>query len=171
LASGAGCQITATQARALQALAAPTPDEALAFLTESLTLAEPAGYVRTFLDAGEPMAALLRQAVSRGTGTEYADKVLAAFEGETKDERRKTKETPASFVVRPSSLVEPLSERELDVLHLLAERQTNQEIAHALCVSVNTVKTHLKNIYGKLGVNNRRQAVATATELDLLPRP
>jgi LuxR family maltose regulon positive regulatory protein len=171
LASGAGWQTTATQARALQALAAPTPDEALAFLTESLTLAEPAGYVRTFLDAGEPMAALLRQAVSRGTGTEYADKVLAAFEGETKDERRKTKETPASFVVRPSSLVEPLSERELDVLHLLAERQTNQEIAHALCVSVNTVKTHLKNIYGKLGVNNRRQAVATATELDLLPRP
>jgi ATP/maltotriose-dependent transcriptional regulator MalT len=96
---------------------------------------------------------------------------LAAFEGQTKDEGRRTKETLASSVVRPSSLVEPLSERELDVLHLLAERQTNQEIAQALCVSVNTVKTHLKNIYGKLGVNNRRQAAATATELDLLPGP
>jgi LuxR family maltose regulon positive regulatory protein len=66
-------------------------------------------------------------------------------------------------------LVEPLSERELDVLHHLAEHKTNQEIARALFISVNTVKTHLKNIYGKLGVHDRREAVVKARKLDLLP--
>jgi LuxR family maltose regulon positive regulatory protein len=174
LASGAGWQTAATQARALQALAAPTPDEALAFLTEALTRAERAGYVRTFLDAGEPMAALLRRAVARGTGTEYADKLWAAFELECSRFQVSGSTPPPGprpETVQPETLVEPLSDRELDVLYLLAERHTNQEIGQALCVSVNTVKTHLKNIYGKLGVNNRRQAVATATELDLLPGP
>ena len=75
---------------------------------------------------------------------------------------------PMSLVPGPSSLVEPLSDRELDVLRLLADGQTNQEIALALCVSINTVKTHLKNIYGKLGVSNRRQATAKAKELGLV---
>jgi len=66
------------------------------------------------------------------------------------------------------TLVEPLSDRELDVLRFLAEHRTNQEIAQAMCVSVNTVKTHLKNVYGKLGVHSRKRAVTRAKELGLL---
>ena len=65
-------------------------------------------------------------------------------------------------------MVEPLSDRELQVLHLLSDGQTNQEIARTLCVSINTVKTHLKNVYGKLGVSSRRQATAKGKELGLL---
>jgi len=160
MASHAGWQSTATQARALQALATPAPEVALAYITEALTQAEPEGYVRTFVDAGEPMAALLRQAAARGMATGYVETLLAAF-----DTPQAAAPTPA--VAQP--LVEPLSDRELDVLYLLTDGQTNQEIAQALCVSVNTVKTHLKNIYGKLGAHNRREAAAKARELDLLP--
>lgn len=151
--SRAGWQSAIGETRALQALAAPTPDEALVFLAEALTLAEPEGYVRTFVDLGEPMAALLQEATARGMATEYVRKLLAAS---------------APLHPSPSALIETLSERELDVLRLLAEGQTNQEIAQALCVSVNTVKTHLKNVYGKLGVNTRREAAAKARKLGLL---
>jgi ATP/maltotriose-dependent transcriptional regulator MalT len=75
---------------------------------------------------------------------------------------------PPSFATRPSPLVEPLSDRELEVLQLLSDVQTNQEIARTLCISINTVKSHLKNIYGKLGVRSRRQATAKAKDLGLL---
>jgi LuxR family maltose regulon positive regulatory protein len=79
-----------------------------------------------------------------------------------------TKDEDRAFVRSPSSLIEPLSERELEVLPLLAAGQTYQEMARSLCVSTNTIKTHLKNIYGKLAVHNRRDAVARARELQLL---
>ena len=164
MASQAGWQSVAIQACALQALATPDPDEAVAFLTEALALAEPEGYVRTFVDAGEPMKVLLHTAVERGIVTEYARKLLAEFrvrEYGSVGEKRPHPPTP--------TLIELLSDRELDVLRLLADGQTNQEMAQALCVSVNTVKTHLRNIYGKLGVHNRRETVAKAKELDLLP--
>jgi LuxR family maltose regulon positive regulatory protein len=160
MASHAGWQSTATQARALQALATPDPDQAFTFLTEALTRAEPEGYVRTFVDAGEPMAALLREAAAGGVTPDYTAKLLAAFGAAEKP-------TPTPVVAQ--LLIEPLSDRELDVLYLLADGQTNREIAQALCVSVNTIKTHLKNIYGKLGVNNRRKAAAQAKELGLVP--
>jgi LuxR family maltose regulon positive regulatory protein len=163
MASHAGWQSTATQARALQALAAPTPEQALALITEALTLAEPEGYVRTFVDLGEPMAALLREAAARDVATEYVGKLLAAFR--VSEYGRMEVEPPYPHA---QPLLEPLSDRELDVLYLLADGQTNREIAQALCVSVNTVKTHLKNIYGKLGVSNRRQATAKAEELGLI---
>jgi LuxR family maltose regulon positive regulatory protein len=168
MASQAGFQSVVAKARVLQALAAPSPEQALDFLTEALTWTEPENYVRTFVDAGEPMAELLRQAATRGKTPGYVDRLLAAFEGETKDTRPTTGTLPLSLATPPSSLIEPLSDRELEVLHLLSDGQTNQEIARALCVSINTVKTHLKNVYGKLGVSSRRQATAKGKELGLL---
>jgi LuxR family maltose regulon positive regulatory protein len=155
---GAGWQFGVIEVRALQALAAPTLDEALAFLADALALAEPEGYVRTFLDKGQPMADLLRKAAERDLSPAYARRLLAAFSRPPAPPRR---------VGQP--LVEPLSERELEVLALLADGLTYQEIAQALFISLNTVKTHLKNCYGKLGVHDRHDAVARARELDLLP--
>jgi LuxR family maltose regulon positive regulatory protein len=160
VASRAGWQSTITQTRALQTLAAPVPDEALAFLTEALTQAEAENYVRTFVDMGAPMAALLREAAAQGVTPEYVGKLLSAFE---------VPQPPLPRHIPTQPLIEPLSERELDVLQLLVEGQTNYEIARALRVSVNTVKTHLSHIYGKLGVHNRREAAAKAKELDLSP--
>ena len=156
MASRAGWESVAGQARALQALAAPRPDEAPAILTEALEWAEPEGYVRTFVDLGEPMAALLRETAARGIAPEYVQKLLAAFS------RPPTPPRPHA-----QQLIDPLTDRELDVVRLLASGQTNQEIARALFVSVNTVRTHLKNIYGKLDVHNRREAAARAKRLGL----
>jgi LuxR family maltose regulon positive regulatory protein len=160
---GAGWQFGVVEVRALQALAAPTPPAALVFLADALALAQPEGYVRTFLDKGEPMAALLREAASQGIAPGYVAKLLAAFDAEAP-----IRPVPPTPRVPAQPLIEPLSERELDVLRLLADGLTNQEIAQALCVSVNTVKTHLKNIYGKLGVHNRREATAQAKKLGLV---
>jgi LuxR family maltose regulon positive regulatory protein len=154
----AGWQFGAIEVRALQALAAPTPDDGLAFLAHALALAEPEGYVRTFVDKGQPMADLLRQAALRGLAPEYARRLLEAFSRPP---------APPRPVEQP--LVEPLSDRELEVLALLADGLTYQEIAQALFISLNTVKTHLKNVYGKLGVHNRQEAVAKASGLALLP--
>ena len=141
---------------------------ALEALERSLALAEPEGYVRLFVDEGAPMATLLRQAVSRGIATGYVNKLLAPFEDETNDERRKTKTADPSFALRHSSLIEPLTKRELEVLRLLVRGLSNQEIAEVLTISVGTVKTHVHNIYGKLGVRDRPQAIVRAGELDLV---
>jgi LuxR family maltose regulon positive regulatory protein len=141
-------------------------------LERALTLAEPEGLMRIFLDEGPPMARLLHQAAARGVVPEYVARLLAAFE--MADDRRPTtdRELPASSLAhRPSSaLVEPLSERELEVLQLVAEGLTNQEIASRLYLSLNTVKVHTRNIYGKLDVHSRTQAIARSQELGLLPR-
>jgi LuxR family maltose regulon positive regulatory protein len=132
-------------------------DQALGSIEEALTLAEPEGYVRTFVDEGDPMRKLLRQVASGGNTRDYVHRLLAAFEqGET--------ERP----ITSQPLVEPLSERELDVLKLLATELSGPEIAQELMVSLNTMRTHTKNIYPKLGVNNRRAAVKQAKELNLL---
>jgi LuxR family maltose regulon positive regulatory protein len=134
-------------------------------LERALTLAEPGGYIRIFVDEGPPMAELLiSMNASREGGTlrvkEYIHKLLAAF-GMQKDVH------PSSL--SPQPLVEPLSERELEVLQLLAEGLTNQEIGARLFLSLNTVKVHTRNIYGKLDVHNRTQAVAQARALGVLP--
>jgi LuxR family maltose regulon positive regulatory protein len=131
---------------------------ALISLQRGLTLAEPEGYVRIFTDEGSRMAALLRAAAKQGITPNYVRRLLAAIDGT--EERR-----PAE-----QDLIEPLSERELEVLRLLASDLDGPDIARALTVSLNTVRTHTKNIYAKLGVNNRRAAVRRATELDLLSR-
>ena len=143
---------------ALQALTHQTRDDipaALASLQRALTLAEPEGYVRIFVDAGPPMASLLRAAAKLRIAPRYVRRLLAAV-NKTEDG------TPAS-----QGLTEPLSERELDVLRLLGTDLGGPEIARELIVSLNTVRTHTKNIYAKLGVNNRRAAVRRARELDL----
>ena len=128
---------------------------ALASLQRAVTLAEPEGYVRVFVDEGPPMASLLRAAAKQGITPGYVRRLLAAV-SKTEDS------TPVS-----QGLIEPLSERELDVLRLLGTDLGGPDIARELVVSLNTVRTHTKNIYAKLGVNNRRAAVRRAAELDL----
>jgi LuxR family transcriptional regulator, maltose regulon positive regulatory protein len=132
---------------------------ALTSLRRALTLAEPEGYVRIFVDEGPQMASLLRALAKDGDAGSYARRLLAAFDG--------------TEVSRPGPqrLVDPLSARELDVLRLLGSDLDGPDIARRLFVSLNTVRTHTKNIYAKLGVNNRRAAVRRAVELDLMARP
>ena len=141
----------------------------LASLSQALTLAEPEGYVRIFVDEGEPMAEMLREAASHGIAPDYVGTLLAAFGEPTKDQGRKTNADRSSSVAHPSSsLVEPLSERELEVLRLMATGLKHREIAAELVISLNTVRHHARNIYGKLDVHSRAQAVAKAKELNLL---
>jgi LuxR family maltose regulon positive regulatory protein len=131
---------------------------ALAPLGRALALAEPEGYVRVFVDEGASMAALLDEAAESGIAPGHARRLLTAF-GEAEDR------VPAD-----QALVEPLSERELDVLRLLGTDLDGPGIARELVVSLNTLRTHTKNIYAKLGVNSRRAAVRRAEELELLQR-
>jgi len=138
---------------------------ALAPLERALALAEPEGYVRIFADEGPPMARLLYEAATRGIAPDYARRLLAAFPVAEPE-----KAGPSRTQVLKSELVEPLSERELEILELMAEGLTNQEIASRLFLALNTVKTHSRNIYGKLNVRSRTQAVARAQALGLLPR-
>ena len=133
-------------------------DAALASLARALSLGEPEGYVRTFVDEGAPMQTLLRAASKRGIEGSYAERLLRA--GGSAPTRAAT----------TGGLVEPLSDREGDVLRLLASELTGPEIARELVVSLNTVRTHTKNIYAKLGVTSRRAAVRRAGELGLLSR-
>jgi LuxR family maltose regulon positive regulatory protein len=159
---GSTIKILALQALAFQAQG--DVERALSALGRALSLAEPEGYLRTFVDEGPPMARLLYEAATHGIAPDYARRLLAAFPL-VQAERDDTPGAPA-----PSSdLIEPLSEREIEVLALLAEGLTNREIAARLYLSLNTVKVHARNIYGKIGVHNRTQAVARARVLGLLP--
>lgn len=129
---------------------------ALAPLERALRLAEPEGYVRLFLDEGSPMAQLLEAAIKRGMTPDYGRHLLVAF--------GHTETTPYG---KPQ-LIERLTERELEVLRLLATDLSGPEIARRQTVSLSTIRTHTKNIYSKLAVNSRRAAVRRAFELDLL---
>jgi LuxR family maltose regulon positive regulatory protein len=142
--------------RALAFQAQSDLPEAMICLERALSLAEPGGFVRLFIDHGLPMARLLSEASSRGIWPEYVDKLLVAFGLEESEE------------IPLHHLSEPLSERELEVLQLIAAGLSNQEIAEQLVVAISTVKSHLNHIYGKLNVSSRMQAVARARELSLL---
>jgi len=137
---------------------------ALASLHRALMLSEPEEYVRVFVDEGPPMAILLKAAARvargehKGIAASYVRRLLAAVDNN------------GDITPVRQGLIEPLSERELDVLRLLGSDLDGPDIARELVVSLSTVRTHTRNIYAKLGVNNRRAAVRRAEELDLLSR-
>ncbi|MCP4535338.1 MAG: response regulator transcription factor, partial [Delftia sp.] len=145
----------ATEAQIRQALILQVlgrVDQAVRVLERVLSITESEGHVRAFVSKGAPMAKLLRQTAARGIAVERVGRLLAAF-GQPK---------------HPSPLIEPLTEREIEVLRLVAAGLSNREIADELFVTVGTVKRHVSNVYGKLNVNKRTQAVARARELGLL---
>jgi LuxR family maltose regulon positive regulatory protein len=186
--NGSLIEILILQAMAHQAQGDQT--RAFASLERALALAEPEGYVHIFVDEGEAMRLLLRlmleeQAHHRDLPLRsYVDKLLAAFPhgdsapGSATIQLKLDNTQPASLIepearpaknklVEPAPLIEALSERELEVLKLLRSELSGPEIAQQLVVSLNTLRTHTKNIFTKLGVNNRRAAIRRAEELDL----
>jgi LuxR family maltose regulon positive regulatory protein len=140
--------------------------QALVALERSLVLGEPEGQVRFFVDEGPPMACLLQQAAARGLAPAYVKALLAALE--TKGRGQKIEHAPSPpDTSPPSPLVEPLTPREKQVLRLLPTYLSSTEMATELDISVHTVRYHIKNIYGKLGVRRRADAVLRAEELGL----
>jgi LuxR family maltose regulon positive regulatory protein len=157
VASHAGWGYSLIAVRVLQALAANNPESGQDFLSEALYLAEPDGYIRTFVDAGIGIVPLLREAAQRGITPAYIARILTAMDTKTKVSNAET-----------HPLVEPLSEREIEVLRLVSAGCSNREIAGKLFISPGTAKTHVHNLCGKLGVRNRTEAATRAKELDLL---
>jgi LuxR family maltose regulon positive regulatory protein len=138
---------------------------ALVSLEPALTLAEPEGYVRIFVDEGRPMAQLLSEAAAHGIMPAYTTKLLAVFEAEAHKSEDESYLPPA---LPAQSLTEPLSQRELEVLRLIAQGLSNREISERLFLVLSTVKGHNRRIFGKLSVQRRTEAVARARELGLL---
>ena len=158
-AQAAGRMGLVTEVLILQALAfqeKKDTESALEALERAFSLAQPEGLVRLFLDEGEPMTRLLCQSQSRQVGVTYATELMSTI-GQT------------SSMTQPSMqlLIEPLTTRELEVLKFIETGDTNQEIAEKLVISTATVKRHITNIYGKLGVKNRTQSIAIGKELKL----
>jgi LuxR family maltose regulon positive regulatory protein len=149
--------------RALAWRMAGDDGQAMEALAEALSLAEPGGWVLTFLDEGPVMADLLRRAASQGIALPYVASLLAALDAREHDEGATE---PQYHPAQP--LIEPLSEREMEVLRLLSAGLSNPEIAEQLYIAVSTVRSHCKSIYGKLDVHKRWDAVHRAQELGLL---
>ena len=140
-------------------------DKAVQLLGDALALAEPGGFIRIFVDEGLPMAQLLSEAAAHGMMPDYIGKLLAAFEAEEQKSEDKS-HLPAASPAQP--LIEPLSQRELEVLQLIAQGLSNREISERLFLALDTVKGHNQKIFGKLQVQRRTEAVARARELGLL---
>jgi LuxR family maltose regulon positive regulatory protein len=141
-------------------------DEAVQLLGDALSLAEPGGFIRTFLDEGLPMAQLLSEAAAHRIMPDYIDKLLAAFEAEAQKSEDRSYLPPAPPA---QSLTEPLSQRELEVLQLIAQGLSNREISERLYLALDTVKGHNRRIFGKLSVQRRTEAVEKARSLNILP--
>jgi LuxR family maltose regulon positive regulatory protein len=155
----------AIQVLALEALlhhAQGNAQKALAALGQAVTLAQPGGFVRVFVDLGPALATLLGRLAAQDVVPDYVKQLLQACAAET---------PPRSAAAQPAQngMVEPLTRREREILALLAQRQTAKEIAQKLVLSDQTVKRHRANIYQKLGVSSRREAVAAASTLGILP--
>jgi LuxR family maltose regulon positive regulatory protein len=133
--------------------------QAIAALEQALTMAEPEGYCRRFIDEGLPMTALLREAQHRRIAPPYVANLLSAF---AEQDRAFAQDN------HPPQLVETLTPREVEVLHLIADGASNRDIAESLIITVGTVKRHTSNLFGKLGVNSRTQLIARARELYFL---
>ena len=145
---------------------------ALDALAEALTLARPQGYVRVFADEGAPMHSLLAGLSAARPGQQHTDHridpgylavlVRACGQADVGPPQRRT-------AAAPPGLAEPLTDRELEVLRLIAAGKSNQRIAHDLVVALDTVKKHVTHVLGKLGAANRTEAVARARQLGLIP--
>ncbi len=153
-------KVMVLQALALQAHG--DKDQAVELLCDALALAEPGGFIRLFVDEGRPMAHLLSAAAALGRMPDYIGKLLAVCKAEEQKSEATSYQPPAQ------PLIEPLSHRELEVLHLIAQGLSNQEISERLVLALETVKGHNKKIFGKLQVQRRTEAVARARELGLL---
>jgi LuxR family maltose regulon positive regulatory protein len=166
-------EILLLQALAMQEIG--DSEHAILALTKCLTLAEPEGYVRVFLDEGQPMQMLLAQWLAHASASplrDYAIRLLSHFDAEphvVTAAQEKASPTGDPSASSGQALVEPLSQRELEVLHLIALGRTNKEIAQQLIVAPGTVKAHTASIYRKLDVANRTEAVARARQLGILP--
>jgi LuxR family maltose regulon positive regulatory protein len=156
-----GCMIEILILQALALQAQGKIDHALTSLERALVSAEPEGYVRTFIDEGSSMGKLLQQTTAPGVAVGYVGKLLTALKKETKSKRQLGEGFSAS-------IVEPLSERELEVLRLLKTHLSSTGIAEELTISANTVRTHIKSIYSKLNVHNRQDALQRAQKLELI---
>ncbi len=143
---------------------------ALLLLKHALMLAEPEGYVRMFLDEGSSMEQMLREASAREIMPGYTDKLLAAFEAENQIKEDKSGLPSTLPEGRRSSnpLVEPLSQRELEILKLIALGLSNREIGERLFLALDTIKGHNRKIFDKLQVQSRTEAIARARELGLI---
>jgi LuxR family maltose regulon positive regulatory protein len=158
-------KVMVLQAVALQAHG--EEDEAAQLLGDALTLAETGGFIRIFVDEGLPMAQLLSEAAAHGIMPDYIGKLLAVFEAEAQKSEDGSYLPPAPPA---QSLTEPLSQRELEVLQLIAQGLSNREISGRLFLALDTVKGHNRRIFGKLLVQRRTEAVAKARSLGILPR-
>ena len=143
--------------RALQATLAESQEEALNFLVEALQLAEGGGFIRSFVEAGEKLVPHLHEVVRRGIMPEYAGQILNVMAGKVE-----------AAGAGAGSLVEALSEREIEVLRLVTSGMSNREIASQLFISTGTAKTHIHNLCGKMGVRNRTEAAMKGKELGLV---
>jgi LuxR family maltose regulon positive regulatory protein len=179
--AGSTIEILVLQALAHQAQGDITA--ALISLHRALRLAEPEGYVRIFVDEGPPMAQLLLEAAARGIMPDYTGKLLEAIKPEQQSvltdlsQGAKSQASPGESplpdwrgVSSPASqsLIEPLTQRELEILRLFKTELSGPEIADELVIALSTVRTHTKSIFSKLNVNNRRAAVKRAGELDII---
>jgi ATP/maltotriose-dependent transcriptional regulator MalT len=153
-------KVLVLQAVALQAHG--EKDKAVHLLFDALAIAEPGGFIRLFIDEGRPMAQLLSEAAALGMLPDYTGKLLAVCAAE------EHKREDTSYRPPAQPLLEPLSQRELEVLHLMAAGLSNQEMSERLFLALDTVKGHNRKIFGKLQVQRRTEAVARARELGLL---
>ena len=140
-------------------------DQATHLLVEALSLAEPGGFIRLYVDEGRPMARLLSRAAALGGTPDYIEKLLTVLDGEEQQDEKSSHHLSA-WPDQP--LIEPLSRREIEVLHLIAQGCSNYEISERLVLALSTVKGHNQKIFAKLQVQRRTEAVARARELGLL---